>query len=472
MIKKLFTLSVAVASGCASIPSVGPDYQTPEVKLPNSFYDSQERSHLDQKERDAQVLVLQEKWWDIFSDTTLTALVAESLSQNLEIQEVQARLIEAEAQRGISVSGFYPQIAADGRVQREKNNVFFNNPFVTLYEAGLSTSWEIDFFGKTRRALEAATAELQSQEALVRASKIKIIASVCEQYFFARGFEKRKSIAEHNAKLQEESLGLVQARYRAGLVDELDVLQAQAQLETTKATIPLLETNKFRATQAIAVLLSKDPIELSQQFFVTDMPYSFPPVTPELILELQTNTLLKRPDVYGAERTLAAATARKGQAIADYFPSLSLGAALGFRSTSSADLFQINNEYWNIVPRINWPLFTGGRVTAGVQVRDAQMQAATFAYKSSVIKALSETKVFFADVLSEKQRSAYLEVAFNANDKAVRLAKEQYKQGLIDFQRVLESERGRFATEDGLIQAQTQQIINFIKLAKALGLGA
>jgi len=485
--KKYIGLIAFMLSSCSSLPSVGPDYSVPSIELPSSWSahtqtDSQLRTQLHGHQHQQVSEEQLQTWWEIFSDKNLSSLVEQALSQNLEIEQARARLAEAIARRGLSTAPFYPTLDLNLDKTRAdpgagSSRVLLNRGLITEYQVGLSTGWELDLFGGTRRALEAAVAEVQSNEAANKAIRLKIIADVCEVYFQLRNSERRVQIAESNANIQKQNLDLVRSRFEAGLTDELDVAQAESQLATTRSLIPLFKADLARNQQSLFVLLGKEPKDLGEPLvegMFSTPPYAIPVlglsiISGESVLTLPAQVLRQRPDVIQFERSLAAATARKGEALADYFPSIRIGAALGYRSSKTSDLFESDRQLWQIGPSINWPILTGGRVSAGVDIREAQIEAALAAYKESIISALTETETAFAELRFEALRTKQLQIAFLASDKALALAREQYSQGLVDFQRVLESERLRFQSEDGVVQAQTRQLVSFIRLMKALG---
>jgi NodT family efflux transporter outer membrane factor (OMF) lipoprotein len=432
--------------------------------------------------------VVLSQWWELFNSDALNSLTQRLLTRNWSLQEAYARLLEVQAVRSIRAADFYPQLElgagfARGRLTSSQFGTdggaaegFTTTTGATSnrYQALGSLAWEIDLFGGTRRAYEAAVAEVQAEAESLSATRLALVAALAEQYVLLLSRQQAILIAERNAELQRESLALVSARYSAGLTTELDQAQASAQLESTLATLPGLRSQREEVITSILNLIAPTTEELPtvRAELRTLSATPLPPLPTELYGPQPAELVRARPDIRKAERLLAASTARSAEAVAEYFPRLTLGARLGYRNESSNDLFSSENEFWDLAPAISWPLFTAGRLGAQVEVREAQLQQQYTRYQASVLQALSEAQTALFQLHEARARKAALERSVSAQRRAHLLAREQYEQGLVDFQVVLDAELRVFIFEQSQLEAQQNELQRFIFVMKALGAGA
>jgi multidrug efflux system outer membrane protein len=276
------------------------------------------------------------------------------------------------------------------------------------------------------------------------------------------------AVALANLKAQQETLDLTQVRFQAGLASDLDVAQAEAQVNTTAAQIPVLESSLKQAAYRLDVLLGLQPGGLWTELS-NDAP--IPALPPEVLVGLPSDLLRRRPDIRRAERQLAAATAEIGVATADLFPKFSLTGAFGLQSISASDWFTGHSRAWSIGPTIAWPLFDAGKIRANIEVRNAQQEQALRQYEKAILTALEDVENSLVNYAQEQVRYRSLGEAVAANRRAVQTATELYNQGLVDFLNVLETQRSLYSSESDLAQSKAAMTSNLVSLYKALGGG-
>lgn len=474
---KLFaitSLSSATLSGCSLIPSIGPSYEEPEMKSPEHF-DALGADHNEATIVESPVDV--SRWWKQFNDETLNTVLELATSKNFDVRIAESRVREARAQAGIATSQFLPTIDATGDFSRTKQSDNVINGFSTggarnVYGAGFDASWEIDIFGGLRREREAAIAALEAADATLADARISFYGETAREYFVARSLEKRIEIARKNIATQTDSLDLVNARFNAGLVSELDVAQAQTSLEQTKATVPSLEEEYSGSLSRLSTLtgtdlqtlrgvLAKGKIHDSGSRVGT-LPVSLPVGIPSELLR-------RRPDIRAAERTLAAATANIGVAVADWFPRFSFTGSFGVQSEKSGSLFENDSKTWGIGPAVRWPIFAGGKIIYNIRVQDERQEQALAQYEKTVLSAFSETERALTSYVQQRNRFDALARALKASSRALELSQELYRQGVSDFQRVLDAQRTVFSSEDSLAVSEQQLLVGIVGIYKTLG---
>lgn len=464
-----------IASALLLLPlaacSVGPDYQKPDLTPPDGFNEplagglTPNPAQLD-------------SWWRSLNDPALDALIQEAIASNLDLRLATQRLREARAQRGITASEGLPQIDATGGYSRRRDsknsrlgfndgNGDFDESFDD-YSVGFDASWEIDVFGRIRRAVEAADAEIQVAAEDRRDVLITVTSEVARNYIEMRSEQERLAIAIKNVEIQRSSLELSESRFRAGLTSELDVARAKAQLETIRAAIPRNEQLIRQSMNRIAVLLGKAPGAVSAELAAVK---PVPPIPPEVPIGLPGDLLRRRPDVRRAERQLAAATARVGEATADFYPRFSLTGSFGLASDQIADLGDLDSRFWSIGPAVRWPIFQGGRLKSNLEVRNAQQSQALINFERSLLTSLEDVENTLAAYAREQVRNQSLREAVASDQRAVELANELYRRGLSDFSAVIDAQRQLFLVEDELAQSTATVTLNLITLYKALGGG-
>lgn len=452
-------LSALLLGGCA----VGPDYKTTVPETPEQFA-AVDGTGLRREIPDAE-------WWREFADPTLDALIEQAAASNYEVRIAIANL---RASRALLQGGrleLAPIITAEGSKKREKQSEALDIPqdfSDDYYDAGFDVSWEIDIFGRVRRSVEALKADYESEEAAWRDTLRSVISEVARTYVELRGVQYRFAVAERNTANQEETWQLTLALLEGGRGTDLDIARALAQLETTRASIGPLQAAETEAINRLAILVGSESAELRAMLDVRQEL----PRPPELIaVDDPAGMLRRRPDIRAAERQLAAATARTGVAVADYFPRVTLSGSGGWRSTSLSDLGDSSAERYFFGPVISWAALDMGRVRAQVAANDARSEAALANWERAVQTALRETESALNRYSRTRETSARLRVAASASAKAADLARLRYRYGADSFLTVLDAERRLLEAEDLLAAAETDTSLAAVAVYKSLGGG-
>lgn len=475
-----FAALTMIAAAC----TVGPDYEPPDFTaetVPDQWRTTVET------EMAADTTDL-EMWWVSFNDSLLTDLIRRSEFGNLDLQAAVGRVAEARAIRGVAKGGYWPDIVLGGAYSYQKlsenglqgaqvgepddgtgggASSLLADPFDS-WTAGLSLSWEIDLFGRIRRTVEAADAQLQASVEDYRDVLVTLYAEVGSAYVDARAFQTRLDFATQNVSAQENSLELTRDRFNAGLTSALDVAQAEQNLAQTRSTIPALEIGLEAALNRLAVLLGEAPGSLHDEL---QEHTGLPQPDDMVAYGIPADLLRRRPDIRQAERLLASQTARIGIATADLYPTLSLGGSVGLEALDFDDLGDGGSVFWSIIPKISWPIFTGGKIRNRIRAEEARTAQALAAYEKTVLTALEEVQNALVAYGQEKMRRDRLREAVDASQRAVDLVETQYLSGLTNFQNFLDSQRSLFRQQDELAESSGQVRNNLIALNRALGGG-
>jgi len=461
-----------LAGGCASIPSVGPNYHAPETKTPAHWANSLAGGETNSAAATA-------AWWKNFHDAKLDSLIERAASSNLDLRIAQARVREARAHYRMTSADFWPTIDGSGSYARQRQSehqpalsslpmppgVPFEN---NVYQAGFDASWEIDVFGGTRRATESAKAQVAATQFGEREVLVTLLGEVTRNYVEARGYQRRLEIARDNIRAQEQSLAITQNRFNNGLTSDLDVQQASTLLSTTRAVVPTLETALATSVHRLGVLLGQTPESLETELSVVA---PMPAAPPQVPVGLPSELLLRRPDVALAERQLAAATANIGVAKADLFPKFSLTGAAGFQSVSASDWFTAGSKFWSLGPTVQWNIFDAGRIRANIQVQNARQEQALANYENTALSAFEDVENALTAYAKEQIRRQQLAAAVKSSEESLRLANQLYANGLSNFINVLDAERSLYQAQDALVQSDCTISANLIALYKSLGGG-
>ena len=457
----LTLMTFLLATGCIR---VGPNYLPPAVQAPEQWQPQQ-----DQFARgDGEVL---QKWWRVFADPMLTQLISEAARGNLDLKTAVARVKEARARIGVVSGVYYPQIDAVGEFSRQhgsENSIAGIGMTADRNALGLEAGWEIDLFGRISRSVEAATADFQAKQEDLRDVQVVLLAEVALSYLLVRTLQARLAATEGNIASQRQVLGLTQTRFRYGLATDLDVAQAEDVLANSEAQVPPLRSLLVQAMNNIALLLGKAPGAAREML---TKPEPLPSLLVEVAVGVPTDLLRQRPDIRRAERELAAQTARIGVATADLYPKLSLLGTVGFEASNIGDLFNSSSHFYSLGPNIRWNVFAGGSIRSQIQVEDAKAQQALLQYEQTVLDALREAENAMTAYVQEQVRVRALERSAAASRRTLSLALQLYKDGLRDFQNVLDAERNVFEVDNRLAEARGNVAINLVQLYKALGGG-
>jgi multidrug efflux system outer membrane protein len=457
-------MELCLQCGC----TVGPDYQHPAVPANPAWSSPLQGGETNTGPVDA-------VWWKTFHDAELDALITRAAQSNLTLRIAEARVREARAQRGVVAAAEGPNIESEGSYSRNRfsHNGFPPLPSTThldynLYRAGFDASWEIDVFGGTRRAVQAADAGIAAAE-FGRDDVLRtLFGEVARNYIDARAFQRRLEIAHQNIDAQQEIVHRTQDRFHAGLATELDVQQAIALLASTEAEVPTLETGFRDASYQLDVLIGQPPGRLSAELSTNGIIPIGPPQVP---VGLPSDLLLRRPDVRRAESELVAATAHIGEAKADLFPRFALVGVAGLQSISASDWWSAGSRFWSAGPSVTWPVFESGRIRANIRVQNARQEETLAGYEQTVLVAFAEVERSLTAYAREQIRRQSLVQSVQANQKALVLADDLYGHGLTDFLRVLVSQRGLYESQDALVQSDQAVALNLVALYKSLGGG-
>lgn len=415
-------------------------------------------------------------WWAKFNDPVLNDLVATLHRQNLTLKTAAMRICEAKAIRGVAVGNLFPQQqsidSAYSRSGMSKNTQFgsagFLDRFTNDWTLGVGIAWELDFWGRFRRLVASADANLEATIYTYDNAMVLLQAELAATYIQYRTLGERIRLATHNVGLQKKTVQVVQDRFDAGLVDELDLRQAKAQLFTTESIIPSLETAHRKAENRICVLLGMPPIDMSETL---DASRAIPMPPPEVAIGIPAELLMRRPDVLAAERRLAAQSERIGVAEADLYPHISIAGQIGLESQEYKDLFNWDSTSSKIMPGVKWDVLNYGRLLNNIRVEDARFQESLWEYRNTVLLANEEVENSLTEYLQEQIRLQKLAKSVAETEKANELALLQYSEGVTDFQRVLDSQLGLVLRQDQLAESRGQVAVYLVMVYKSLGGG-
>jgi NodT family efflux transporter outer membrane factor (OMF) lipoprotein len=467
--KTLPALVFLVSTGCVA---VGPDYVRPEIPMPEKW-SSDLGGSFGGAQRDPAL------WWKRFGDPILEELIARAARGSLDLKSALSRVEEARALLGVARGERLPKLDASASYTRSRQSSEASLGGKTLgsivsvqdvdtYTLGLGAGWELDLFGRLRRAVEASRAGLQAGFEDLGAVLVSLRADVALTYIEIRSLQSRINIAEKNVQAQKESQSIVQKRHRAGTAPGLDLAQADANVAATEATLPKLKTQLALAKHRLCLLLGEQPGALDS---LLGRAVSIPQAWDEFGLGIPADLLRQRPDVRRAERLLAAQTARVGIATSDLYPRLSLSGFFGFSAQSPENLLQAPSRLFQIGPSLVWNLFAGGSIRSNIEVQEARVQQAYLAYRKTVLKALEEVENALTSYRLEKERNRSLQKAVEAYRRVHHFSMDLYKGGKADFQNVLDAQRQLLGFEDQLAASDAALAGQLVLLYRALGGG-
>jgi len=459
MLKIMPWFGVLTVAGCM----VGPNYHPQQTSVPSAYTGTTAVA------KGAATYAEFVHWWTAFNDPNLTSLIDRAVKSNLDLKQSETRIVQARAQRGIVASGLWPTADATGSYTRARTPGFAA-PATTgnLFQTGLDASWELDVFGGTRRAVEAANADIQFAVEDHRDVLVTLVSEVAINYIELRGFQQEIIIAQNNLAAQQQTAELTHKRFQGGMVGTLDVDNADAQVATTASLIPVLETSAQQAIYNLSVLLGLEPAALLAELSPVS---SIPTNPPEVPVGIPSELLRRRPDIRRAEAQIHSETARIGVATADLFPKFSLTGSLNFQNDQLHRLVNWNNRSWAVGPGVDWQIFSAGRVQSNIELQKALQQESVLAYQKTVLTALQDVENALVAYAKEHQRRKALVDAVASNRKAVDTATQLYTQGQTDFLNVLNAQRALFVTEDALVQSTRNLSTDLVALYKALGGG-
>ncbi len=490
----VFMLGVLL-QGC----TVGPDFVPPHAATPPAWTDAALKPVPARAETStpAPTPVTLAAWWTSFDDPTLTSLIERATASNLDLRQAVIRIAEARAQRDVAGAAQWPTLSGNASYTRQRISEQtaltsliggfagaahggggpaggvsgalpgLQNPF-DQYQYGFDSSWEIDLFGRVRRSVEAADADTTASIEDSRDVLISLLGDVARTYIDLRGAQLRRSILEQNLKTQRDAYDLARDRRRAGMGTDLDVVNAAAQVTTTEAELPTVQSRTTLDINQLSFLLGREPGALRAEL-ATVAPV--PPVPPLVPVGLPADLVRRRPDIRAAEAELHAATARVGVAVADLFPRLTLTADIGLQAQRFDDLGSWASRFLSIGPNLELPIFNGGQRRATIRLQDAKTKEAAVAYARTVLAALHDVENALAAYGLEQSRRTSLAATVAQNREALTLAEQRYGSGVTSFLDVLDAERSLQQAELSLADSTTTVSTDLVAVYKALGGG-
>jgi NodT family efflux transporter outer membrane factor (OMF) lipoprotein len=453
--------------GCA----VGPNFKRPDVTLAQAW-SAQSDPRINTQ------AATNSLWWQSLNDPVLDRLVERAYHQNLTLQMAGLRIVESRAQFGIAYGRQYPQLQVIDAsanalgLTKELADTLGLSRLSATYQLGFDAAWEIDIWGKYRRGVEASAGAVLGSVADYDAAIVSLTAEVARAYVAIRTSEVLIQQAQENVRIQEEGLQIAQSRHQAGATSELDVVQAETLLESTRASIPQLEADLRQGHNALSTLLGQ-PTGTVEAMLVG--PIAIPKGPDSVAVSIPAELLRRRPDVRSAELMAAAQCARIGVAKAQLYPSFSLFGSIGLQAFSSGptshNLFSPESFVFSIGPQFAFPFFNYGRLENNVRVEDARFQGLLVNYRNVVLKAAQEVEDSLAGYLKSQEAVVFQEKSVQAAQRSVQLAFIQYREGAADFQRVLDAQRSLLLEQISLTQTTSSVITDLIGLYKALGGG-
>ena len=455
----LFVIALLLLTGC----TLGPKYKRPTVAVPDTY-----RGIAPGAGSQSAASFGEEKWWNVFQDPQLQALIREALSQNYDVRIAAVRVLQAQASLGITRADQFPTIAGGISTSNERFPATRITPaFETSpSQVNLSLFWELDFWGKFRRATEASRASLLATEWGQKAVVSSLVSNVASAYFQLLELDSEMNISRRTLGSRKESLRLVEVRAKGGATSLLDVRQSEQLVFTAAAAIPDLERRIEQQENLISILLGKNPVPVTR-----GKPLVENPLLPVVPSGLPSSLLERRPDVQSSEQQLVAANARIGVAKAAYFPQITLTAVGGYQSSALTDLFSGPAGLWSFGGQLAQPIFTGGKIRSNVRLTEAHQHEAVLLYQQSIQQAFREVSDSLVAYRKNQEFRSQQELLTNSGQDATRLANMRYKGGVTSYLEVLDSDTRYFDAQIGLAQAQLNERLAMVQLYNALGGG-
>jgi outer membrane protein, multidrug efflux system len=470
---------LAVPVGC----SVGPDFVKPDAPVPAQW--SQTAGTAKGINTDPQELVA---WWTAFQEPMLSSLIERSSASNLDLRAAVLRITEARAERQVAAAGLLPSVSANASYSRQRlsdttstgaiftsfgnvnipgaPHISFPNPY-NQFQLGAGASWEIDLFGRVRRSVEAANADLLASVEDQHAVLVSLYGDVARNYIELRGAQLRQGVTQQSLATQSELYDLTRQRQAVGLTTDLDVANAGAQLSSTQALLPELDREVTQDINRLSLLLGREPDALRTEL---ESVRPVPQVPPVLPIGLPADLARRRPDIREAEARLHAATARIGVAVGDLFPKLTLGVSGGVQSQGASDLLKWASRFGSLGPTFEIPVFDGSR-WATVHVQNVRAQETALDYQRTVLAALHEVENALAAYKADRDRGVSLAAAVAQSRDALGLARQRYSSGVANFIEVLDAERSLQQNQLSLADSTTAVSTDLVAIYRALGGG-
>ena len=438
--------------------TIGPDYERPPVISPAVWTISY----------DAAADLTDSAWWQQFDDPIFDDLIAIALINNLDLQAAVARVDQYLGQWRTTRSEYFPQIGASASATRQDDTdtgrTLPGGPY-NDYQGALNASWEIDLWGRVRRANEAARAELLASEAGRRSVLLTLVSNVASNYIVLRGLDRQLEIAWETEQAYAESLRIFRLRHKYGTVSNVEVSQVESEYESARQLIPQLEIQIAQREHLISLLLGRNPGPIPRGKKIGDL------TVPVIPAGLPAELLEQRPDIIQAEQALIAANARIGVAKALYFPRISLTGAFGTASIHSSKLFDADSKTWQLGGDVLAPIFTFGAIKGQVMTSEAAQREALYRYRQSIIAAFSEVEDALIATSKGRESQAAKKRQVNALNNYARLAGFQYDVGTTSYLQVLDANRSLFSGQLEYVQTQTKALTSLVDIYRAMGGG-
>jgi multidrug efflux system outer membrane protein len=456
----LLLIAVIAISGC----TVGPNYKRPTGSVPAKYRGLSP----DETEKKDSNSLGDQKWFDVFQDQQLRSLIRTAIEDNYDVRIVATRILAAQAQLGITRADQYPSVGAGAGISdvRQAKSAFLPAFEVSTGQVNASASWELDFWGRYRRATEAARANLLASESARQQVLVTLVGDVAGGYFRLRALDKELEISKRTLASRQESLRLTSILADRGSTSMLDVRQAEQLVFTAAAEIPSLEQQIEQQENFISTLLGKNPGDVPRGQTLTEQaqPPEVPPGLTSALLE-------RRPDIREAEQQLVAANAQIGVARAAYFPQISLSGTGGFQSAALTNLFSGPAGAWNFGASVTQPIFTAGKLRSNVRLAEAQRQTALLFYQQTIQGAFRTVSDALVAHRKSREFRVQQELLFKSAEDAARLSHLRYTGGVTGYLEVLTNETNSFSAALGLAQAQLNELLALVQLYEALGGG-
>jgi outer membrane protein, multidrug efflux system len=465
LVRMAVPAAVMLLGGCTTL---GPNFSAAQVPWLQAWSGGAWRTLADEASRNAQPQSRDDGWWRQFNDPVLDQLVAEAQRLNPGVRTAGLRIMESRAQLGIAGSGLYPQLQQVNAQALRVGDRGSDGRSSGFWSAGLAfdLAWELDFWGKFKRGIESADAAYFASIAQYDDVQVLVAAQAASLYASIRTTEMRLRIANENAAIQQRSLEITERLFRSGNDSELDVQQARSQYLGTLATIPEIESSLRQSRNALCVLLARPPDALPE---LQGGRATIPEARLEAIVDLPAELLRRRPDVRAAEMQLAAQSAQIGISEAALYPSIALAGSVGLSSISIGS--PSTTLSWALGPALVWNVFDHGRLKNQVLVQDARFQQLYEQYQDVVLRAARELDDAASSFAYTRAQIVILRDAVLAARRSLDIATVQYREGLVDFQRVLDSQRALFSAQERLVAAQGGVVQYLIAVYKAMGGG-
>ncbi len=448
---------LALMAGCKT---VGPDYEQQEAKAIDV-------SSALQKKGDEIDFKALKNWWESFNDQDLNKLIITASTDNYDLKTAKSKIAQARAILGITEADLLPTVDAGASFGKSRtSDNAGGNGANDLYRAGFDAGWEIDVFGGTKRAIEAAKADLLAREIGLQDVLVMLNSEIARNYIGLRGYQLQLQVAKNNLKTQTETFKIIKSKYDSGLSDGLALNQAKYNLAQTRSALPVLYISIEETINSLAILTGQTPGSLQKSLGKTK-PIPMPAV--DSIIGIPAEAIRKRPDIRVAEQQLIAETARIGEVTADLYPKFRLAGSIGLESIEASDFLESGSKFYSFGPSITWNLFDAGAIRNRIKAQTEVKQQFVYNYEQIVLMAIKEVRDSLTAYAQEKLRYDALTEAVESAKSAESIAKDQYSNGLSDFNNVLDAQRSLLEFEAKLAESKGLISANMIKVYKSLG---